>query len=58
MFIHRSKDELLVVQIYVDDIVYRATSSDLVLSFTKEMKIEFKMSMVGGLTFFLGMQMR
>ena len=53
-----SKDELLVVQIYVDDIVYRATSSDLVLSFAKEMKIEFKMSMVGGLTFFLGMQMR
>ena len=34
------------------------TSSDFALSFAKEMKTEFKMSLVGELTFFLGLQIR
>ena len=58
LFINRSNDELLVAQIYVYDIVFGVTSSDFALSFTKEMKTEFKMSMVGELTFFLGLQIR
>ena len=41
--------------IYVDDIIFGAISSDLALSFAKKMKIEFKMCMVGELTFFLGL---
>ena len=40
-------------QIYIDDIVFKATSSDLGLSFTEEMKTEFQMNMVGELIFFL-----
>ena len=51
MFINRSNDELLVTHIYVDDIVFEATSSDLALSFAKEMKTKFEMSMVGELPF-------
>ena len=58
LFIYRSKDELLVAQIYVYDIVFGATFSDLALSFAKEMKTKFKMSMVGELIFFLGLQIR
>ena len=58
LFIYRSKDELLVAQIYVDDIVFGATFSDLALSFAKEMKTIFKMSMVGELIFFLGLHIR
>ena len=46
---------LLVAHIYVDDIVFGATFSDLTLSFVEEMKIEFEMSMVGKLIFFLGL---
>ena len=38
--------------------VFRATSSDFALSFAEEMKTEFKMSMVGEFTFFLGLQIR
>ena len=39
LFINRSKDELLVTQIYIDhDIVFEATFTDLTLSFGKEMK--------------------
>ena len=53
MFINRSKDELLVAQIYVDDIVFGATSSDLAINFVEEMKIEFEVSMVDELIFFL-----
>ena len=58
MFINRCNDELLVAQIYLDDIVSEATSSDLALSFAEEMNIVFKMSMIGELTFFLRLQIR
>ena len=58
LFIHKTKSQLLVAQIYVNDIVFRATSSDLALSFAKEIKSEFKMSMVVELNFFLGLQIR
>ena len=58
LFIQWSKDELLVAQIYVDDIVLGATSIDFALSFAEEMKIEFEMSMIVELTFFLGLQIR
>ena len=55
LFINRSNDELLVAQIYVDDIVFGATSSDLTLRFVKEIKTEFEISMIGELNFFLGL---
>ena len=58
MFINRSKDELLEAQIYVDDLVFGAIFSNLALSFAKEMKTEFEMSMLSELTFFLGLQIR
>ena len=53
LFIYRSKSKLLVAQIYIDDIVFGATSSDFAFNFAEEMKKEFKMSMVGGLNFSL-----
>ena len=49
---------LLVAQVYVDDIVFGATIDDRAIEFSKEMKKEFKMSMVGELTFFLGLQVK
>ena len=58
LFIHRSKDELLMAPIYVNDIVSKVPSSDLALNFAEDMKTEFEMSMVSELTFFLGLQIR
>ena len=58
LFIHTSKSEILVAQIYVDDIVCGSISSDLALSIVEQMKTEFEMSMVGELTFFLELQIR
>ncbi|CAM8935603.1 unnamed protein product [Rhodiola kirilowii] len=58
LFLLRTNTHLLIVQVHVDDIVFGSTSDELVKSFTKLMENEFEMSMVGELTFFLGIQVR
>ena len=45
-------------QVYVDDIVFGATTDARAIEFSEEMKKEFEMSMVGELTFFLGLQVK
>ena len=45
-------------QVYVDDIVFGSTNDILPKSFTNEMKKMFEMSMVGELTYFLGLQVK
>nr|GEW01476.1 uncharacterized mitochondrial protein AtMg00810-like [Tanacetum cinerariifolium] len=52
----RKKGDILLVQIYVDDIIFGATNKDLCKSFEKLMKDKFQMSSIGELTFFLGLQ--
>nr|GEU82249.1 hypothetical protein [Tanacetum cinerariifolium] len=58
LFIKRHKGNILLVQIYVDDIIFGATNKDLCKSFEKLMKEKFQMSSVGELTFFLGLQVK
>ena len=58
LFVKNDEDYLLVAQVYVDDIVFGATIDDQAIEFSKEMKKEFEMSMVGELTFFLGLQVK
>nr|GEU90144.1 putative ribonuclease H-like domain-containing protein [Tanacetum cinerariifolium] len=48
--------DILLVQIYVDDIIFGATNKALCQSFNKLMKDKFQMSSMGELTFFLGLQ--
>jgi hypothetical protein len=50
--------DFLLVQIYVDDIIFGGSSHTLVSSFQKMMENEFQMSMMGELTFFLGIQVK
>ena len=58
MFIfHRGKDFLL-VQIYVDDIIFGALHEKYCTRFEKLMKKEFEMSDLGELKFFLGLQIK
>ena len=45
-------------QVYVGDIVFGSTNDDLAKSFAKEMKKILEMSMVGELTYFLGLQVK
>ena len=58
LFIRNDKNSFIVAQIYVDDIVFCATNDSLAHSFADEMKAIFKMSMVGELTYFLGLQVK
>jgi hypothetical protein len=46
------------VQVYVDDIVFGGSSNSLVARFAEDMSKEFEMSMMGGLQFFLGLQIK
>jgi isopentenyldiphosphate isomerase len=50
--------DFLLVQIYVDDIIFCGSSHTLVSRFQEMMKSEFQMSMMGELTFFLGIQVK
>ncbi|KAA0026117.1 gag-pol polyprotein [Cucumis melo var. makuwa] len=57
-FIHRKSDQLLVAQIYVDDIIFGGFPYDLVNNFINIMQSEFEMSKVGELSCFLGLQIK
>jgi hypothetical protein len=58
LFTIKHGNDFLLVQIYVDDIIFCGSSHVLVLSFQKMMKNEFQMLMIGELTFFLGIQVK
>jgi len=54
-FIKKANSEIILVKIYVDDIIFCATKDDLCEEFVTAMQGEFEMSMMGELSFFLGM---
>nr|GEX50680.1 retrovirus-related Pol polyprotein from transposon TNT 1-94 [Tanacetum cinerariifolium] len=56
LFIRRFLDDILVVQVYVDDIIFGSTYPRYIQLFFDLMKSRFKMSMIGEMTFFLGLQ--
>ncbi|GJV18558.1 retrovirus-related pol polyprotein from transposon TNT 1-94 [Tanacetum coccineum] len=56
LFIRRQGKDLLLVQIYVDDIIFASTTPELCDQFSKIMCSHFKMSMMGKISFFLGLQ--
>ncbi|KAD4180055.1 hypothetical protein E3N88_28646 [Mikania micrantha] len=58
LFVRKDKDDLILVQIYVDDIIFGSTSSMLCREFEALMKKKFEMSAMGEMTFFLGLQVK
>ncbi|GKB97460.1 putative ribonuclease H-like domain-containing protein, partial [Tanacetum coccineum] len=56
LFIKRHKGDILLVQVYVDDIIFGSTKKELCNAFEKLMHEKFQMSSMGELTFFLGLQ--
>ncbi|GKC40362.1 putative ribonuclease H-like domain-containing protein [Tanacetum coccineum] len=56
LFIKRIKSDILLVQVYVDDIIFGSTKKELCTEFEKLMHKKFQMSSMGELTFFLGLQ--
>ncbi|GJT44386.1 retrovirus-related pol polyprotein from transposon TNT 1-94 [Tanacetum coccineum] len=56
LFIRIQGKDILMVQIYVDDIIFASTTPKLFDQFSKIMCSKFKMSMMSKISFFLGLQ--
>ena len=50
------KDQLLITVVYVDDLIFGCNNDKLSHEFAEVMAREFEMSMIGELSFFLGLQ--
>jgi hypothetical protein len=55
LFLLRQGRDILLVQVYVDDIIFGGSSNSIV---PEDMSREFEMSMMGELQFFLGLQIK
>ncbi|MCH94711.1 gag-pol polyprotein, partial [Trifolium medium] len=58
LFVKEENGKLMIAQIYVDDIVFGGMSDQMVQHSVHQMQYEFQMSLVGELTYFLGLQVR
>ena len=56
LFTKEVDKHLIIVQIYVDDIIFGSTNEQLCKDFEKVMKEKFEMSAMGEMKFFLGLQ--
>ena len=55
LFIKKEDGKLIVIQVYVDDIIFGSTKDKLAHGSSKLMQAKFEMSMIGELTHFLGL---
>ncbi|GJY93881.1 putative ribonuclease H-like domain-containing protein [Tanacetum coccineum] len=58
LFIRKDKGDILLVQVYVDDIIFGSTKKSLCTEFEKMIHKKFQMISMGELTFFLGLQVK
>jgi hypothetical protein len=58
LFTKKISKDLFVLQIYVDDIIFGSTNQDYCDEFRKMMASEFEMSMIGELSYILGLQIK
>ena len=56
LFIKKEDGELIVAQVYVDDIIFGSTKDEVAHGFLKLMEANFEMRMIGELTHFLKLQ--
>ncbi|GJS91713.1 putative ribonuclease H-like domain-containing protein [Tanacetum coccineum] len=56
LFIKKDKGDIMLVQVYVDDIIFGSTKKSLCVEFEQMMHKKFQMSSMGELTFFLELQ--
>ncbi|GJX74093.1 putative ribonuclease H-like domain-containing protein [Tanacetum coccineum] len=58
LFIKKTKSDIMLVQVYVDDIIFRSTTQSMCTEFEDCMHKRFQMSSMGELIFFLGLQVK
>jgi len=58
LLIKKASNDIILVQVYVDDIIFASTNENLYEQFVTAMQGEFEMSMMGELNYFLGLQIK
>jgi hypothetical protein len=58
LYIKVSQGNILLIEVYIDDIIFGSDDDKLSQKFAKDMQNEFEMSLLGELSFFLGLQVR
>ena len=58
LFIKRHGNDTLLIQLYVDNIIFGSTNMQLVKEFSKLLQGKFEMSLMGELNYFLGLQIK
>jgi hypothetical protein len=58
LFTKKIRNDIFIFQIYVDDIIIGSTNEYFCKEFREMMSREFEMSMIGELSFFLGLQIK
>jgi len=58
LFIRKHENDVILVQVYVDDIIFGSNNNTLCEVFVAAMQGEFEMSMMGELTYYLGLQVK
>ena len=58
LFIKKKWDDTILVQVYVDDIIFGSNNGELCETFVEIMKSGFEMSMMGELNYFLDLQVK
>jgi len=56
LFIRKHARDVILVQVYVDDIIFGSSNNSMCEEFVATMQGGFEMSMMGELTYFLGLQ--
>ncbi|GJT55933.1 putative ribonuclease H-like domain-containing protein [Tanacetum coccineum] len=56
--VYKDKGDILLVQVYFDDIIFGSTKKSLCVKFEQMMHKRFQMSSIGEITFFLGLQVK
>lgn len=55
LYIKMGKGNMIIIEVYVDDIIFGSDDDRLSQQFSKDMQSEFDMSLLGELNFFLGL---
>ena len=56
LYIKMDEDSMIIIEVYVDDTIFGSGDDSMSHNFPKDMQSEFEMSLLGELTFFLGLQ--
>jgi hypothetical protein len=56
LYIEVTQDSILLIEVYVDDIIFGSTDDKLSQKLSKDMQNEFEMSLLGELSFFMSLQ--